>query len=84
MLALGEPSRNRDGTDTGCRTFDAGPSPAVRHAHPMRIRRHHHHEDHEREPVWTAGKPVWDEVRIEAPKAAELAAGGVQPPVQAA
>ena len=44
----------------------------------MRIWRHGDHgdhgdNDHDREPVWTAGKPVWTEVHIEAPKAASLA-----------
>ena len=44
----------------------------------MRIWRHGDHgdhgdKDHDHEPVWTAGKPVWSEVHIEAPRAASLA-----------
>lgn len=38
----------------------------------MRIRRHHT-EEARPEPAWVAGKPVWSVVRIEAPRAVELA-----------
>jgi hypothetical protein len=69
MLALAASSRNRHATGMRCRAFDAGPSPAVGHAPSMRIWRHHERES---EPVWTAGKPVWSEVHIGAPKAVDL------------
>lgn len=44
------------------------------HGPPMRIWRHGSDEttkDHP--PVWTAGKPMWAEVHIQAPTAADLA-----------
>lgn len=39
----------------------------------MRIWRHHDRDHEPVQPAWTAGKPVWSEVHIEAPKAGELA-----------
>jgi hypothetical protein len=35
----------------------------------MRIWRH---QQRDHEPVWTAGKPVWSEVHITAPRAVDL------------
>ena len=52
-----------------CRVFVAVPSDQVRHAPTMRIRRS---KGTEHAPVWTDSKPVWDEVHIGAPKAADL------------
>lgn len=39
----------------------------------MRIWRHHEKDHEPAQPAWTAGKPVWSEVHIGAPTAAELA-----------
>lgn len=47
----------------------------------MRIRRTH---EKPHEPVWTAGKPEWAEVRIGAPKAADLVHLDDLAPTQAA
>jgi hypothetical protein len=38
----------------------------------MRIWRHHERDTEPAQRAWTAGKPVWSVVHIEAPRAADL------------
>jgi hypothetical protein len=51
----------------------------------MRMRRHTEKGSEHHEPAWATAKPAWTEVRIGAPKAAELVAGEPEhAPVRAA